>query len=213
MILRRLWIASACLSILGVLVVLQLIDARRQAAASRAKGRLSHVWTIVEDYAQQRGVLPPTATTNPQAGTECSWRAILMKERTTPDIKSMMSAYRFDQDWNSSENTQCAITLARAYNYFADDDALLEPIASIQALVDAETIWQRAASVDVQALAHRADQIVLVMVPESHVGIFEPRDISKNELRELIRKYKHVYAFCADRSFRVLREPADVDVP
>ena len=213
MILRRRWIIFACLLITCGVVGLQIIDARRQTATSRAKGRLTHVWTFVEDYAQQHGDLPPAITTNPQAGTQYSWRTLIMKDMATTEIKSMMSTYRFDQDWNSSENTQCAIILSRAYNYFADDDALLKPVASIQALVDAKTIWQREASVDIQVLANRPAEIVLVIVPESRVSIFEPRDISKNELRDAIRKHKSIYALYADRSFRVLREPAEVAVP
>jgi hypothetical protein len=85
--------------------------------------------------------------------------------------------------------------------YFAGDDLPEPHTISILALVGRDSVWNAETGRPRASIADSSDRILLIHVPNSDIGPWEPRDITEAEIRTRIERCEEVFFIDADRKY------------
>jgi hypothetical protein len=187
---------------LGRFLLCYLKSCQEAARKSQAKGYLTHIQFLLQSAAE----IPAAIRLNDFAGhtVACSWRAQALMTPEFPEMKK----YRLDEKWSSPINTECA---RRTTNYFWGGGVYgsyspgPSTQANILAVLEPEGAWNlHEPQSPRQFFEERGERLALIILPDSHTSMFEPRDIHFAELKQAVKQYHHIFALTANRKFVVL---------
>jgi hypothetical protein len=183
-----------CVLVLGAF---SLRRAQREARRSNAYGRLCQMTFILHNYQARHGTLPPLCLRDDQGKPIHSWRALILPYLELPSTLQL----DLSQAWNSEDNLKVIDRLPiEEWTWFARDwPSEQSPAAThVFALVGANSIWETTTGLPKGTTKECRNAILLVSVPESSTPPMQPRDITEDEVREMVEKGHEVLFIMAD---------------
>ena len=205
---------STLLIVPGVLIALLLpaVQAAREAARrASCSNNLKHIGLALHGYSDQFDSLPPVIVADKDGKPMHSWRGMISPFLGAP-------GYDFDEPWNSPKNSAYARQTPPPL-VCPSDPSEREAQTSYVAVVGPGFVFDPNRTVKPGAITDGVGKtIVAVELMDSGIGWTEPRDITFNELMNLIQQRKvsapsnGFQVLMADGSVRFLRYDIDPTV-
>ncbi|MES2790449.1 MAG: hypothetical protein V4719_12635 [Planctomycetota bacterium] len=188
----------ACLVILSV--GMYAIRARATARTARLRGQLSQVWLLLQNYIVVHDELPPLDIKPAGSNHLHSWRLAVLTSaaKFDRDLAELIQNYRFGDSWKSANNLAIARTIHQGQSrYFIPEDRFGVPI-QILAVRGSRGVWKNSGPTSAAELRRSSNLAVLAAVPGVSVGLFEPKDITQDELNALVTSGERIVVLQAD---------------
>ena len=201
---RRVLIAAVVMVLLGAAItaVFCIRQARRDAARSRAFGRLCQLRLSLEIYEDLHGTLPPRLLQDRHGNPTHSWLALVLSQLEQKAIFDKLDA---SKGWDTATNAD-AIKLGRPFwDWFSEDGYF--PCA----LKSEASIWDPESGSPRGLLKQFPDSIVLIAVPLNGVHPLQPFGIDKKDLRQALEAGQEVLFISCDGVYGTVRiEDGDI---
>lgn len=210
------------LTVLAIFVVVALVFVRMVQYLSdyrdqlRSNSHLGEAWWVVVHNQDDEKLIPPAVTIFEDSGGkkfQHSWRLVASVEASQSLLGlEWTETHRFDESWNSPNNLKVAEKAAENFgtNYFGTtfggvDDASPSH-ARILVVTGEGGAWLKDGTQTKKELMAKGDKIAMVYLPDSKIKLFEPKDITFQELVQLVNEKGKVHAYTAQGKLRVLDE-------
>jgi hypothetical protein len=175
-------------------------------------------WDVVVKYQDDDELIPPALKTFEDSDGkkfQQSWRILAYSDVPKyRDEMEYLEKYRFDETWDSANNLNVAENVVEdVYNYFGETvgtaggghDA--SPThAGILVVTGEGGAWLKEGTQTKAELMAKEGKIAMVYLPDSRIKLFEPQDITFQQLVKLVKEKGKVHAFTAQGKLRVLDE-------
>ena len=148
---------------------------RRMAEGAECEGNLSFIGSLLFEYRDKYGHFPPAYTVDKDGRPMHSWRALLLKIASEPDV-----SYDFNEPWDGPNNIKLVDKIPRFYICPSDHDRYKRSttFTSYLAIAGPGTAFPGAATTQLAGMRGRLGASILVAeVADSGVVWSEPRDL------------------------------------
>lgn len=179
------WCVIALL-VSGVLLISVAIG-RAQGYRSCARAHLLHVRKLLWEYADEKGAFPQLQSSRGGGTFAFSWRVELLEflgERD-PEVRLRLNLLDGNSSWNSVRNLQVSDALSRSgYGYFHFKFPLTGEV-QIYATVCPDSVWSTTQRLNSTNSPPIPGGVLLVAVPKLDHVVFEPFDLTLEDLERL----------------------------
>ncbi len=194
-------LAIALVAALAIYATWTSIDkCRREAIQMSAIGHLGWMTLALENYEWDHGSLPPLYLRGDDGRPLRSWRTLLLP---TLECEAQFEEIDLSQPWNSPSNRRAAEGFPEycqdLYHQYAHQQTYGR--THLVALVGTGSIWDQETGIPRGQLKEHPNAVVLISLPHSDVAVWEPRDITENELLARVKDGQEVLFVTAGRSY------------
>lgn len=179
------------LTALGVLTFQYIQRARYDAFISYTRGRVSHVHTVLRQYVNLRGELMPSRYSPGNSVMRFSWRLAALEKLAgesgqDQELRDLVQQVKYDQAWNAPANLQVASELCKKYPWWTIGEIYNKNML-IYAVVGDRSFWSTDQARSKDLWERSGDKPLLVAVPTDNPELFEPRDLTEDQVEQLAR--------------------------
>lgn len=175
------------LLVLAVLVAVAVIMLRPQVGGgpgpprSQCKNNLKQFGLAFQNYHEAFGSFPPAVVHDASGRAVHSWRTALLPYL---ELAPLFDSYRWQEPWNGSGNNKLLTSNVEVFSCPEPPIDKHPPNTSYLAIVGANTAWRSdGTTVRLSDITDdHSSTILLVEVQNSGIHIFEPRDLSIDQM-------------------------------
>ncbi|MCE5266435.1 MAG: DUF1559 domain-containing protein [Planctomycetaceae bacterium] len=171
------------------LLALPCIESRETSRMIMCRINLQHIGRALQNYAATYGTLPPAYVADKSGNPMHSWRVLILPFLEDASLTSLHKRYRFDEPWDGPNNRKL---IAESPRWYCCPEDAWQPghvpkTTSYVAIVGPKTAWPGAKGVKLRKWEDRSgDTILLVEVANSDILWSEPRDLSIEDISQLV---------------------------
>ncbi len=191
---RRMWRVSLMLLVTGMLVGIGVLfvggsllqpvlqASREWTHRMECDANLKRIATALRLYHDRHGRFPPAYLPGPDGKPAHSWRVLILPELGEQDLYSQ---YRFDEPWDSSNNSLLQTRMPAVYGCQADPNSITQSDTSYLAILGKRTAFNVPDGRPwTDFVDGAANTLLVVESQQSGIGWTEPRDLPFNALAQ-----------------------------
>jgi hypothetical protein len=178
----------------------RVLIAQREALNGVVQEGLWASRMLVKNYSNRHHEFPPTHFRQFKGAHEFSWRLAALEEfgETDMQVKSILSDIDTNQPWDSEKNRRVttrieAFRLTLFTAYYSKNAHV-----NVCAVVGNRSVWREFEKRSEDVFDNEGEKLMFAAIPSMNYPLFEPRDLTEDELNQIVNEGGTVWAVRVD---------------